>query len=93
MVALTLESRLLNGVRGLLCQEPSSLPTAGAAGGGGEHLPVVDIALRKTRSLWSGLGWRGPVEQQALSSTVGTNGGGAQSPGRYQQQMARLVGP
>ena len=49
--ALTLEFRLLRGVCGLLCPESSLLPTAGAAGGAGEHPPVADTALRKTRSL------------------------------------------
>lgn len=33
------------------------------------------------------------MEQGALSSTMGTHGGGTRSPGRYQQQTARLVGP
>ena len=33
------------------------------------------------------------MEESALSSTMGTDGGGTRSPGRHQQQTVRLVGP
>lgn len=44
------QSRLLCGVCGLLCQE-TCLWQGLLVGGDGEHLPEVDIALMKTRSL------------------------------------------